>query len=33
MDDRGPLHRSFLAFVIVVAFAVLALAVALYPHS
>jgi hypothetical protein len=32
MDDRGPMHRSFLAFVIIVTIAVLALAVAIYPH-
>jgi hypothetical protein len=32
MDDRGPMHRSFLVFVIVTALAVLALAVAIYPH-
>jgi len=32
MDDRGPMHRSFLVFVIVMALAVLALSVAIYPH-
>ena len=32
MDDRGPMHRSFLVFVIAMTLAVLALAVAIYPH-
>ena len=32
MDDRGPLHRSFLAFVVVVTIAVLVLVVAIFPH-
>jgi hypothetical protein len=32
MDDRGPMHRSFLAVVIVAAVGVLALAIAIYPH-
>jgi hypothetical protein len=32
MDDRGPMHRSFLVFVIVMSLAVLALAAAIYPH-
>jgi hypothetical protein len=32
MDDRGPMDRSFLAFVIIVAIAVLALAITIYPH-
>jgi hypothetical protein len=31
MDDRGPMHRSFLAFVIVVTIGVLALGIALFP--
>jgi hypothetical protein len=32
MDDRGPMHRSFLAVVIVATIGVLALAIAIYPH-
>jgi hypothetical protein len=32
MDDRGPMHRSFLGFVIVVTIAVMALVIAIYPH-
>jgi hypothetical protein len=31
MDDRGPMHRSFLVFVIVVTIGVVVLAVAIYP--
>jgi hypothetical protein len=31
MDDRGPLDRPFLVFVIIVAIAVLALGIAIYP--
>jgi hypothetical protein len=32
MDERGPIDRPFLVFVIIVSIAVLALGVALYPH-
>ena len=32
MDERGPIDRPFLVFVIVVTIAVVALGVALYPH-
>jgi hypothetical protein len=32
MDDRGPIDRPFLVFVIIVTIAVVALAVAIYPH-
>ena len=31
MDDRGPMHRSFLVFVIVVTIGVVALGIAIYP--
>jgi hypothetical protein len=31
MEDRGPMHRSFLALVIVVTIAILALSIALFP--
>jgi hypothetical protein len=31
MDDRGPMDRSFLVFVIVVTIGVVALAIAIYP--
>lgn len=33
MDDRDPIDRPFLAFVIVVMIAVLALCVTIYPQS
>jgi hypothetical protein len=32
MEDRGPLDRPFLVFVIVVTIAVLALSIAIFPH-
>jgi len=32
MDDRGPIDRPFLIFVLVVTLAALALMVAIYPH-
>ena len=32
MDDRGPIDRPFLIFVVIVTIGVLTLAVALYPH-
>ena len=32
MDERDPMHRSFLVFVIIAFIGVLALAVAIYPH-
>jgi hypothetical protein len=32
MDDRGPIDRPFLVFVVIVTIAVVALAVAIYPH-
>ena len=32
MDDRGPVDRPFLIFVVIVTIAVLALIVAIYPH-
>jgi hypothetical protein len=32
MDDRGPIDRPFLVFVIIVTIAVVALAVVIYPH-
>jgi hypothetical protein len=32
MDDRGPIDRPFLVFVIIVTIVVVALTVAIYPH-
>ena len=32
MDERGPIDRPFLMFVIVVTIALAALCVAIYPH-
>jgi hypothetical protein len=33
MDDRGPIDRPFLVFVVIAAIAVVALCAALYPHQ
>jgi hypothetical protein len=33
MDERGPIDRPFLVFVIVLGIAILALAIAVYPRA